>query len=207
MTDFSGAGDKIDFDGNTLLLECEDSDYVYFSRLEIFQFKMDDKIIVYISLMGNNIVPYTLAIGEKYTYFISNHHKIIENDKIEEGTLLNARNDSSDPFDYHLEKCGIDSFRVSEHSEIRTPYPHNDEDDENEDGDLVEEEEENEHLMEANFTNGNNEVVKIFNQNCVFWLERDSVYAFRQCGHKCICEQCYQSKGDFDIIKCVVCRT
>ena len=28
MTEFSGACDKIDFDGNTLLLECEDNEYV-----------------------------------------------------------------------------------------------------------------------------------------------------------------------------------
>ena len=69
MTEFSGAGDKIDFDGNTLLLECEDNEYVYFSGLEIFNFKTDDKIIDYISLMGNNMIPYTFAVGEKYTYF------------------------------------------------------------------------------------------------------------------------------------------
>ena len=24
---------------------------------------------------------------------------------------------------------------------------------------------------------------------------------------KCVCEQCYQNKGDIDILKCVVCRT
>ena len=41
----------------------------------------------------------------------------------------------------------------------------------------------------------------------VLCLERDSIYAFRQCGHQCICEQCYQNKGDIDILKCVVCRT
>ena len=70
MTDFSGAGDRIDFDGNTLLLECEDNECVYFSGLEVFQFKTDDKIIDYISLMSNNMVPYTFAIGEKYTYFL-----------------------------------------------------------------------------------------------------------------------------------------
>ena len=62
MTDFSGAGDEIDFDGNTLLLECEDNGYVFISGLEIFQFKTDDKIIDYISLVGNNMVPYTFAI-------------------------------------------------------------------------------------------------------------------------------------------------
>ena len=36
MTEFLGAGDKIDFDGNTCLLESENDEYVYISGLEIF---------------------------------------------------------------------------------------------------------------------------------------------------------------------------
>ena len=54
MTDFSGAGDKVDFDGNTLSLEFEDNEYVYISGLEVFQFKTGDKHIDYISFMGFN---------------------------------------------------------------------------------------------------------------------------------------------------------
>ena len=64
VNQFSGGGDKIDFDGNTLLLECEDNEYVYISGLEIFKFKTDDKTIDYISLMGINMIPYTFAVGE-----------------------------------------------------------------------------------------------------------------------------------------------
>ena len=45
MTELSGANDNFDFDGNTLLLECEDNEYVYISGLEIFKFKTNDKII------------------------------------------------------------------------------------------------------------------------------------------------------------------
>ena len=155
MTEFSGAGDKIDFDGNTLLLECESNEYVYISGLEIFQFKTDDRSIDYISLMGNNMVPYTFAIGEKYTYFISTHYKFFENDKIEEGTSLNATNDSLDPFDNHLEKCGIDSFKVLEHTQIHSFYLDSEEDAEDGDDVLVEEDED---LIETNYCNGNNEV-------------------------------------------------
>ena len=69
MTDFSGAVDNnSDFDGNTILLECGDNEYVYNSGLEILKFKSDDKIIDYISLNNisrNNMKPYTFAIGEK----------------------------------------------------------------------------------------------------------------------------------------------
>ena len=135
MTEFSSASDKIDFDGNTLLLEGGNNEYVYFSGLQIFQFKTDDKLIDSISLMGKNMVPYTFAIGGNYTYFISTCCKFPEKDKIEEGTLINATNHSSDPFDYHLEKCGVDSFKTLEHTEIHTFYPHNEKDEEDEDDD------------------------------------------------------------------------
>ena len=72
---------------------------------------------------------------------------------------------------------------------------------------MVEKDEENEDLIETNYCNGTNEVVKIFNQKCVICYDKDSVYAFGQCGHLCICEQCYQSKGNIDILKRVICRT
>ena len=63
-------------------------------------------------------------------------------------------------------------------------------------------EEENE-IFENIFYNGTNELVKIFNQKCVICIENDSIYAFRQCGHLCLCENCYNS----EITKCIVCRT
>ena len=62
-------------------------------------------------------------------------------------------------------------------------------------------------LIKTSYTNENNEVVKIFNESCVICFEKDSDYAFRQCGHQCICKQCYQTKGHIDILKGVVCIT
>ena len=64
-----------------------------------------------------------------------------------------------------------------------TFYPHDEEDEENEDGVLVEEDKENEKLIETKDTNGNIDVVKKFNQKCVTCYEKDSVHPFRQCGH------------------------
>ena len=63
MTEFSGASDKVDFDGNSLPLECGKNEDIYVSGLEIFQFKTDDKIIDDISLMGNNMISYSFAVG------------------------------------------------------------------------------------------------------------------------------------------------
>ena len=67
-----------------------------------------------------------------------------------------------------------------ERSQIHTFYPHIEKDAEDEVDVLVEEDEES-------YCDGTNEVVKIFNQKCVICNERDADYAFRQCGHHCIC--------------------
>ena len=75
---------------------------------------------------------------------------------------------------------------------------------------IVEDEEDVEedvNIHKLEHSDGNNEVVKIFNQNCVISLQRDSDYIFKQCGHQCICEECYQNKSDIHMLKCVVCRT
>ena len=55
--------------------------------------------------------------------------------------------------------------------------------------------------------NGTNEIVKIFNQKGVIRFEKPNVNAFRQCGHQCLWESCYQNKGKTTILKSVVCRT
>ena len=56
--------------------------------------------------------------------------------------------------------------------------------------------EKDEDLIETSFCNGTNGVVTFFNQKFVICYEKDSDYAFRQCGHQCICEQCYQNRGE-----------
>ena len=151
--------------------------------------------------------PSTIAVGEKNTLFISDHYKFLENDNIEEETL-NATNDNLYPFLYHLGKCGADSFKTIEHSQIHSFYLDCGEDGEDEGegegDDLVEGDVD---MIETNYCNGNNEMVEIFNQKCVVCYERESVYAFGQRGHQCVCEDCYQNRGNNDVFKCVVCRT
>ena len=94
MTEFSEAYVDSFFDGNTVILGCGDTLYPYISGFELLKFRTDDEIIGSISLMGNNMCSYFLAIGEKCTHFSSVHYKLIGNIKIEEGILLNARNNS-----------------------------------------------------------------------------------------------------------------
>ena len=112
-----------------------------------------------------------------------------------------------DPYDYHLSKSGLDCLKkLLECNRIHSSWFSLESDDMEE---IVEDEEDIEedvNIQELEYTDGSNEVVKIFNQKCVISLERDSDYIFKQCGHQCICEECYQNKGDFDKLKCVICR-
>ena len=111
MTEFSGALINPNSDGNTSLLECEDSKYIYISGLEIFEFRTDDKILDYMSLMDKKMNPYTFAVGDRYKNFISTHYTNIQNDENQEGTLLNPSNDSMDPYDYHLSKNSLNCLK------------------------------------------------------------------------------------------------
>ena len=70
MTEISGALDNSNFDGNTILLKCEDSKNIYISGLEIFEFRASDKIIDYISLMGNSLTPYVLCFRCRIDVYI-----------------------------------------------------------------------------------------------------------------------------------------
>ena len=83
MTEFSGGNDNSDFDGNTILLECQDNEYVYIPGCETVKITTDDKSLDYISPLGNNMCPYTFAIGEKNTYLISTQYKFNKNDEVE----------------------------------------------------------------------------------------------------------------------------
>ena len=86
------------------------------------------------------------------------------------------------PFDYHLNKCGVYSFKKIERSLIYIFLAGVGEDLEIEDdfSDVEDKVEEDGDLLETSYTNGNNEVDKVFIQKCVICSERDSVYAFRQ---------------------------
>ena len=140
--------------------------------------------------------------------FISTPYKFIENDKIEEGTLLNASNTSSGPYDCHLSKNGLDCFKkLLDCNRIHSSWLSVESGDMEEIVEDEEDVEEDVNLHDLDYTDGSNEVVKVLNQKCVICLERDSDNIFKQCGHQCIFEECYRNKGIFDILRCVLCRT
>ena len=92
MTMFSGASDKKVFDGNTILLkvgiEKGKNKYVYIGGDMICSFLTSDNIFEYISNMGNNLTPYSLATGEKNYYLLTPNFSFIKKDKIDCDDIL-----------------------------------------------------------------------------------------------------------------------
>ena len=78
----SGAFDKSVFDGNTTLLKItEENDkhrYLYIGDYMVCTFLTNDKIYKNISNMGNNLIPYSIAMGEQNIYFLTPHFKFIK---------------------------------------------------------------------------------------------------------------------------------
>ena len=85
MTEFSGAEDKAVFNGNTILLEIGIENikhrYVYIGDDMGCSFLTNDRIYKYISSMGNNLTPYSIAIGFETIYYLSPYFKFVEKGK------------------------------------------------------------------------------------------------------------------------------
>ena len=92
MTMFSGSFDKKVFDGNTILLkvgiENGKNKYVYIGGDMVCSFMTSDNIYEYISNMGNNLTPYSIATGEENYYLLASNFSFIKKDKIDYDTIL-----------------------------------------------------------------------------------------------------------------------
>ena len=86
MTAFSGAFNKPKVNGNTILLKMsEENDkhrYLSIGGKMVCSFLSDDKIYKYISNMGNNLIPYNIAIGEENIYFLTPDFEFIKTENI-----------------------------------------------------------------------------------------------------------------------------
>ena len=86
MTEFSGARDKAVFDGNTILLEIGRENnkhrYVYIGGDMVCSFLTNDKIYKYISNMGNNLTPYSIAIGHENIYYLTPYFRYCRRENI-----------------------------------------------------------------------------------------------------------------------------
>ena len=87
-TYFSGARDKEVFDGNTILLKIGEENnkhrYVYIGGDMGCSFLTNDKVYKYISNMGINLTPYSIAIGRENIHYLSPYFKFTEKEIINE---------------------------------------------------------------------------------------------------------------------------
>ena len=94
MTALLGAFDKACFDGNTILLKVGIEDgknkYVYIGGDMVCSFMTSDNIYEYISNMGKNLSPYSVATGEKNYYLLAPNFSFIKKDKIDYDTILDG---------------------------------------------------------------------------------------------------------------------
>ena len=117
MTAISGAFDKGFFDGNTILLkvaiENGKNKYVYIGGDMVCSFLTSDNIYEYVSNMGNNLSPYSFAIGEENYYLRAPNFGFIKKDKIDYDTILKgiyvSKSDLKESFK-EIELCKIHSI-------------------------------------------------------------------------------------------------
>ena len=77
----------------------------------IGSFLTNDNIYEYISNIGNNLTPYSIATGGENINFLTALFNFIRRDKIDYDDLLSRNETSVDPYDYDLSNCGKDSFK------------------------------------------------------------------------------------------------
>ena len=68
--------------------------------------------------MGNNLTPYSIAVGEENIYFLIPHFKFLKRDRTDDSEL-NTNESSVDPFDYH---CAKNSFKKLRKYELHSNY-------------------------------------------------------------------------------------
>ena len=82
------------FDGNTILLKVGTENgkhkYVYIGGDMVCSFMTSDNIYENISIMENNLCPYSVATGEKNYYLLASIFIFIKKDKIDYNTILDG---------------------------------------------------------------------------------------------------------------------
>ena len=87
MTEFLGARNREVFNGNTILLKVNEENnkhrYVYIGGDMVCSFLTNDNIYKYISNMGNNLTPYSIAIGWENIYYLTPYFRFVQRKNID----------------------------------------------------------------------------------------------------------------------------
>ena len=72
--------------------------------------------------MGNNLIPYSIAIDDEYLYFQTPHFKFYRIAKIVNDEILNTNEKSVDSYDLHVSRCGKNSFKELKNDKFHANY-------------------------------------------------------------------------------------
>ena len=115
MTEVSGAYGKEKFDGDIFLLKMsEENDkhrWVCIGGDKVCSFLTNDDIYKHFSNMGNNLTPYSIAIGDEYIHFLAPLIKFIKREMINIDETKKTNERSVDPYDLHVSRFGKNSFK------------------------------------------------------------------------------------------------
>lgn len=106
MTNFSG-GHGFEFDGNSILLELNENQYEFIGD-KIFSFTSLNKIVDYISPVGNSDVPYPYAIDENGNVYLLIENVVL---KSTESLKSHIENTNNDPYNYYYKLCVINKSK------------------------------------------------------------------------------------------------
>ena len=126
LTAVSGAFDESVFDGNTNLLKISEKNdknkYLFIGGDMVCSFLTNDKMYKYISIMGKNLKPYSIATGEENNYFLTPDFEFIKKENIKIYKSMERNENFIDLFDYHDSNCGKDSFKKLRTFKILSNY-------------------------------------------------------------------------------------
>ena len=88
------------------------------SGSEINKFTTEDKVLDFLTPLGNNMISFAITVAAKKISFLPNHYEVIKNEKIKAGFLLNSTNDSADPYEFHVLNFGENMFPKMELEEL-----------------------------------------------------------------------------------------
>ena len=127
MTVFSGARDEEVFDGIIISLKISEENgkhkYVYIDGDMVCSFMTSDNIYEYISNMGNNLCPYSVATGDENDFLLTPSFKIFKRDKVDYDTILDGI--------YVPDSDLKESFKEIELCKIHSNYNYDNADDDN----------------------------------------------------------------------------
>ena len=106
--------------GNSILVKISKNEYVFIGS-EVYKFVTDDEIIDYISVMGNNDVPYPIAYSKDKVYFMIENSWMLKSDLKTPSTIEGAEDIMSEYYDIQRKEK---SKRVKSYHKIEVEMIH-----------------------------------------------------------------------------------